>query len=362
MYDVTGHLRDDANTACRGQCGSMPALSRYLHSKQRLPRPPNDDTQLLQKRAALHCAGGYVVCHGKGCKVTFTNVKFKNCCLVILAKAKCTLNDVTFDNEKFHLLSIAVKDSGSKVVMREGVITGGENGIFLSEGSCLEASGVTVEKILSIAVKSTGKKSSVMLTDCTFKNFLSIKKLYPMLDAYTEAISLRFQSTGTFQKVKIEGADVGMYLHHSTAVLSECTVSDCLEKGVDVRGGAKVTAVGSTFSRTGPGPGVGVSSGVVAYDSGTSVSVEKCTFEENNESAVSVIGGAVVVVADCQAVGNKGINARARRSTERKPAFCIVGSGRMTVRNTSVVGETGACGGGKITMEGVKVNGRSVTK
>lgn len=36
-----------------------------------------------------------MVCHGKGCNVTFTSAMFKSSVLVTMAKAQSTLKDVT---------------------------------------------------------------------------------------------------------------------------------------------------------------------------------------------------------------------------------------------------------------------------
>lgn len=174
---------------------------------------------------------------------------------------------------------------------------------------------------------------------------------------------IRNQCSGTLQKVTMEGVDIGLLMHDATATLTDVTITGSAVKAAEIKGGATLTASGSSFSRTGPSPGVGVFSGLVAHDKRTSAVLESCTFSDNHESAVTIFGGAVVMVSACRAERNKGVNSR-ERNAGAKPcaAFNIVGSGRMTVKDTAIVGDAAACGGGKIEMSGVTQNGENVTK
>ena len=135
-------------------------------------------------------AGGYLVCHGKGCRVTLTNVTFKNCCLVTLGGAKTTLKGTCFANKQMHLLSTVAKDAGSKVTMHGGSVIGGENGALVSEGAYFEATDVTFQKMLDTAVKAQTKSSVLILTGCTFSNLLSMKKFHTSTDAATTGTPL----------------------------------------------------------------------------------------------------------------------------------------------------------------------------
>lgn len=129
------------------------------------------------------------MCHGKRCRVTFTNAKFKNCCLVSLEGAKTTLNGATFANEMLHLLSMVTKDAESRMFMHGGSVTGGENAVLVSEGARFEGSDVTFQKLLDTAVKAQTKKSVLVLTGCTFKNLLSIRKLHPAAEGATTGLN-----------------------------------------------------------------------------------------------------------------------------------------------------------------------------
>lgn len=142
--------------------------------------------------------------------------------------------------------------------------------------------------------------------------------------------------------------------------LIACKILGSLEKGAQIKGGASFNATGCEFSDTGPGPTLGVFSGLVAHDNGTSAVLNKCTFNRNQESAVTILGGPAVIVEDCTAEGNLGINSRERKGDELKPAFCVIGSGKMTVKNTSITGKTEACSKG-VKKEGVKLNGLSLS-
>jgi hypothetical protein len=177
---------------------------------------------------------------------------------------------------------------------------------------------------------------------------------------YAAGVHLRNHSTAYLDKTTIEGCDVGLLVYDSIATLTDCSITDSVEKGAELKHGAKLTASNSSFSRTGPGPAMGVFSGVAAYDSRTNAVLKGCTFNGNEESAVTIIGGAVVAVNDSRAEGNKGFNSREPKGDKKKAAFSVVGSGRMTLTNTAVVGETDVCGGGKFELVGVTLNGRSV--
>ena len=115
---------------------------------------------------------------------------------------------------------------------------------------------------------------------------------------------LRNHCSAILQKVTMEGADVGVLMHGATATLTDVTITGSAVKAAEIKGGANLTATGSSFSRTGPSPGVGVFSGLVAHDKGTNAVLESCSFSDNHESAVTIIGGAVVMVSRCRAEGN----------------------------------------------------------
>lgn len=110
---------------------------------------------------------------------------FKNSCLIAMSGAKVALSNTHFSNETMHFVSLISKDSGSKVIMNGGSITGGENGAHVNLGATLEISNATFDAILSVGVKAETKSSVLRLNDVTLKNFHSIKKLHRTSEEFT---------------------------------------------------------------------------------------------------------------------------------------------------------------------------------
>jgi hypothetical protein len=173
-------------------------------------------------------------------------------------------------------------------------------------------------------------------------------------------VHLRNHSTAFLDKTTIEGADVGLLVHGSVATLTDCAITDSIEKGADLKHGAMLTASHSSFSGTGRGPAMGVFSGVAAYDNHTNTVMKGCALNDNEESAVTIIGGAVVAVQDSRAEGNKGFNSRELKGGKKQAAFSIFGAGGMTLINTTLVGDTEVCAGETFELVGLTLHGCSV--
>lgn len=94
------------------------------------------------------CADGVVLCHGKGCQVTFTNVTFERCTLVVLEGAAATLRSCNFSNStRQEGVSIYASGSGTAVNVRGGSIVGGAQGASIAGGAAFKAAFLTVSKV-----------------------------------------------------------------------------------------------------------------------------------------------------------------------------------------------------------------------
>ena len=96
-------------------------------------------------------------------------------------------------------------------------------------------------------------------------------------------VLLRNKCSATLQKVTMEGVDLALLALNATTTLIDCAITNSFVKAVQLKAGANLTATGCSLSRTGPSPGVGVFSGLVAHDRGTNAVLEGCKFLENNE-------------------------------------------------------------------------------
>jgi hypothetical protein len=87
----------------------------------------------------ITCAGGVVVCHGIGCKVSFKDVTFIGCTLTVLEGASVTLTNTTFKFDTAYSQGLALFASGNdtKVLMHGGSITGGTQGATIQVCSVL---------------------------------------------------------------------------------------------------------------------------------------------------------------------------------------------------------------------------------
>lgn len=79
------------------------------------------------------------MCHGSGCRVTFTNVTFIACTLAVLDGATVTLNNTSssFDVAQSQGLALFANGTGTKVYMHGSSITGGTQGVTIQVCSFL---------------------------------------------------------------------------------------------------------------------------------------------------------------------------------------------------------------------------------
>lgn len=96
-------------------------------------------------------ADGVVLCHGKGCQVTFTNVTFERCALVVLEGGEATLHSCHFSNLSSSAgqegIGIYASGTGTTVNVRGGSITGGAQGVAVSGGALFQAAFLSVSKV-----------------------------------------------------------------------------------------------------------------------------------------------------------------------------------------------------------------------
>jgi hypothetical protein len=74
-----------------------------------------------------------VVCHGSGCKVTFSAVKFAACTIVALQGAQVTVtsSSFSFDTSQSRGLAVFANGHGTSVRMHGSSITGGTQGVTI---------------------------------------------------------------------------------------------------------------------------------------------------------------------------------------------------------------------------------------
>jgi hypothetical protein len=90
-----------------------------------------------------------VLCHGKGCQVTFSNVVFERCTLVVLEAAAVTLNSCKFSNtSRQEGVSIYASGQGTTVQVRGGSLSGGAQGATICGGAAFKAAFLNVTQVL----------------------------------------------------------------------------------------------------------------------------------------------------------------------------------------------------------------------
>ena len=115
-----------------------------------------------------------MVCYGTGCNVTFTNVKFDSCTLLVLARAKVTLRNCTFscsptatDPDGVHVFAHALTTC---VDMRDSTVTGGAMGVACHEDAKVTLTNVTFTDVHGVACESRGgRKGALHLTACKMR-------------------------------------------------------------------------------------------------------------------------------------------------------------------------------------------------
>lgn len=118
-------------------------------------------------------AGGSIVCMGSGCDVTFEDVVFAACSLVVEEGAKATLIQAQFQDmdESMSYLSICADGPGTSIHMRGVCIAGGGQGTLVQRQASVHATEVTITGVQGTGVEVNGEGSSLVLSSCRLSDF-----------------------------------------------------------------------------------------------------------------------------------------------------------------------------------------------
>ena len=174
-------------------------------------------------------AGGVLACHGKGCNITLSDVKFNGCALVATAGATVSLTSCSFTRDKGGVSAVA-SGQGTTVFMRDVTLRGGELGVAAMQEGSLKASQLHLKRVTS-GVDVSDKLSTVELDDCVFGDISSGSLQESVAPDSTacihkgEGVAVRNSSTAILKNVAISNVHRGvMVASDATATLSGCTV------------------------------------------------------------------------------------------------------------------------------------------
>ena len=263
-------------------------------------------------------AGGVVVCSGRGCNVTFTNVSFERCTVVAVAGATVTLTACVFslDPSARHGLALLASGAGTTVHMgAHGVegctIEGGLQGVSVQAGAKLHASCLVVTQVSVVGVEVTGAGSQLELHNCDICSFPRLQKVGIVgvhelnADSSEEheslnvAVAVRKRSSAHLNQVKVRKVGCGVEVDDASATLVACTVEDvqggaCLEFGNGARGAVKDCTLMKSRD-----------SGISASGAKTKVDVSDCGLQGHWHGGLYIWQGAQIAAQRCHASGNK---------------------------------------------------------
>lgn len=275
---------------------------------------------------------------------------FDHACLVVVGGAKVSLQNVTFTNadpteggQPSPGISVVCQGEYSHVDVSGCMIRGGEVGVIVRSGGCMDATNFTIQHVSCCGIHAQDK-SQLKLTSVAVDQLHSLRQTAPKLGWSTQAIRIFGQSSAELTKVTVADSDVGVVIDDSKASLTECSISGTLKSCVQFRGGAEGTVKKSKVSNSRS------SAGIVAHGMGTKVHVEDCTLQDHAQHSVSASNAAEVEVKGTRSVGNKGPAAlRAAHGAKLK----VSKSFSHGDRNPGAV----EASGGTVVIEDVKVDG-----
>ena len=295
-----------------------------------------------------------MICSGKGCSVTFSDVTFENCCLLVLSGAHATLDNTRFKNEHCttdqdsHIgpgISVVCHGVNTKVGMTGVHVNGGEVGVAVRAGAQLQAENLVIEQVSVSAMQTHDEGSSLSVTSATIKNMVSLRKTRASLKWSTHAVLVSRGSFAALTQVRVEASDLGVVVDNSHARLKDCSVTGTLKSCAQFRGGAtgEVCQTHLCGSRSGVGLHV--------RGWGTTVEVDGCTIQDNAQQSIAVADDAEVEVKATVSEGNMG-RAALRATTGAK--LTVSNSSSRRDRNPGAVEHRS---GGTVVISDVNVNG-----
>lgn len=259
--------------------------------------------------ASSHCrlnefcmlADGVVVCSGIGCMVSFTNVHFVKCTLVVLAGAEANLQACEFTHalNSPHGLSVLAHGEQTSLYMNGSSITGGAVGVTVHSGANLKMSDVALSKLSVSGVESQGDKSSVHISTTSFKEFSSCCTY----TTHSHAIHAHAGSSINVKEVTITGQcmDYGVLVHSlATASMLDCTISDIKKAGVEIGPGSTGHLQACTISRS-------KDCGLHVSGRDSTCDAVSCTFAENYSSGACASRHSKLQMQSCASMHNEGV-------------------------------------------------------
>lgn len=243
-------------------------------------------------------AEGIVVCHGTGCNVTFSNVTFDHCTLLVLEGAVVTLSNSNciLTSTPSAGIAIFVQGAGSAVHMHGGSITGGAQGIAVHQGALLDASNLVISSTAVTGAEVTDQGSVLRLHQCSIQ---AMPKWHH--DKCTvRAVHVHLHSTAELTALSIESVVWGIDVRvRSKATITDCSIRDSLQASVTVRAAASARVATSVLESSQQGAGLFV------QGSGSVVESLGCSFLRNAGSGALAMDSAHVVLDTCRSEGNR---------------------------------------------------------
>lgn len=213
---------------------------------------------------------------GSSCCVTFEDCVFRRCGLVVLAGAQTTLVIPQFQcmDASTHGLSVCANGPGSHVVIQDGSIVGGVQGVVVQAGARLEAFDVTLTMFRSIGVEVKEAGSCIALTRCSI---VCEEKVEPIALC---GVLVQSCSSAHLSEVCITHFCYGVMVNTKAAAdLADCKVSQAEESCVQVCGRGTGCLERCTVSR-------GSEYGIIVCDPGSRVDAAHCHVSDNGTTGV----------------------------------------------------------------------------
>jgi hypothetical protein len=245
-------------------------------------------------------AEGIVVCSGIGCMVSFTNVSFVKCTLVVLGGAEANLQACDFAHELDSPQGLAALAHGEQtsLTMDGGSIVGGAVGVAVRGGASVKMSDVTISKVSVSGVESLGDRSYVAVTNSRFKDFSTCCSSA----THTHALHAHGCSSMDLKDVSICGqaVDFGVLVHTlATVSMVDCTVSGTKKSAVEMGPGSTGQLQGCRLVRS-------KECGLHVSGRGSSSEAVGCMFSENGASGACASRDGNLQLQRCESRHNEG--------------------------------------------------------
>jgi hypothetical protein len=304
-----------------------------------------------------------VVCHGKGCSVTFSSVTFANCTLVVLAGARATINSCSFTRctTQPKGVSVFVHGGSTYVRMHGGSITGGTQAVTVQGGALMETVSLTVSQMAISGVEVAGFSSRLKVA------YSALRQFPTCTDACAVVRGAFAHSGGTLElsNTTIASVQLGVVaISRALASLTDCVVSNTADTCVTVMSGASVKLAGCSVMWSAN------RHGVHAEGSGSFLEASKCKFVEHSQSAIFAQDGAKVTANTCKTFKSKtaGYAAHSRACIELTGCTsdadcrgCVVSTGGLLRASFVVISDAAEEGcliqkGGIGSITGCRIN------